>query len=310
VHFPGGRFAGIAIATLGACALVPATASAGLARYGDLQLAYTQTTNSGGIPPPIRNEHSTYSPCGSGSSAGLAMLAGGGRIYDADLDPLETPFKLGQAWNVSLYPVSQIPPPAPDSIHQVADNRSSNASLSRGDGAVCGDVGNRSHVTNDKRSRKRGRTTVKVSCPGGKHVLGGGGLASGPFLSQRMVATAPFDSGDRGAKPDDGWRFTVDNLSNRMRKITAHAICAQVGGLTYVSKRFKAAKRKRKHAEASCPNGEFVIGGGLTHHGKVGKVSIVETYFDAEITHNHWYAEVDNLSRKRFKGRIHAICHS
>ena len=295
---------------LAGCVLLPPTASAGLARYGDLELAYTQTTNSGGPPPPIRSDHSTYSPCGSSSSTGLSMLAGGARIYDSDLDPLETPFNIGQAWNVSVYPVSQVEPPSPDSIHQVADNRSSNASLSKGDAAVCGDVAGRSHVTKNKRSAKRARTTVKVSCPGDKHVLGGGGLAGGPFLSQRMVASAPFDSGDPGAKPDDGWRFTVDNLSSRRRKITAHAICAPVGGLSYVSDGFKAPKRKRKHAEAPCPAGEYVIGGGLTHDGKVRKVSLVATYPDAEATHDHWYVDLDNLSRKRFSGRVHAVCHS
>jgi len=304
----GGRIAGIAIAVAAACALMPAPASAGLARYGDLDLAYAQTTNSGGPPPPLRNEHTTYSPCGASSSAGLWLLSGGARIYDSD--PLVTPFELGQAWIVSLYPAGTFPPPGPDAYTQVFDNRSANGSLSRGDGAVCGDVNGRSYVSDAKRTAKRARTTVKARCPGSKHVLGGGGLASGPFLSQRTVAGAPFDSGDAGRKPDDGWRFTVDNLSNRKRKATAHAICAPVGGLSYASKRLKAPKRNRKHAEASCPSGEFVIGGGVTHNGKIGKVSLVETYFDAETTHDHWYVDIDNLSRKRFRGRVHAICHS
>jgi hypothetical protein len=303
-----GRKAGIAAATAVAVgALVPGAASAGLTRHGDLDLAYSQTTTSGGVPPPIRYEHSTYSPCGGSGSAGLSLVSGGARVSE---DDGVTPFKLGQAWLVSMDPIDQIAPAGPDSWHEIIDNRSTNASLDRGDVAVCGDVSERSYVSNDKPSPKRARTKAKVSCPDGKRVLGGGGAASGPFLSQRLVASAPFDSPDPGKRPDDGWRIAVDNRSNQKLEITAHAICAPVSGLSYTSKAFRARKRKRKHAEAPCPDGEYVIGGGLTQRGKARKVSLVASYIDPEVTHDHWYVEVDNLSRKRFKGKVFAICHA
>ncbi len=295
------------MAALVACALVPASASAGLARYGNLELAYTQTTNSGGPPPPIRNEHSTYSPCGSSNSAGLSLVSGGARIYDSD--PLVTPFELGQAGIVSLFPTGQIPPPGPDSYGAVFDARE-NASLVRGDVAVCGDVAGRSFPSNDKRSPAHKRTTVKASCPRGQHVLGGGAGATGPFLSQRIVASAPYDSKDPGKKPDDGWRAVVDNLSDTKYRATAYAICAPVGGLAYAKDAFRAPKRKRTHAEAECPPGKFVIGGGVSHDGKVRKISLVSTYADDSTDHDHWFVDIDNLARKRAFGKVFAICHA
>lgn len=304
---PGGRVAGIAIAALSLCALAP-TAEAGLTRYGNLELAYSQTTNAGGPPPPLRNEHATYSPCGGNSSAGLSLLSGGARIFDSD--PLVTPYNIGQAWVVSLFPTGQIKPAGPDSYSAVYDNRSANASLTRGDAAVCGDVNGLAYPLTDKRTSKRGRTVLKAPCPGSKHVLGGGVRATGPFLSQRVVGSAPYDSADPGKKRDDGWRAVVDNLSGKKRKMTAAAVCGAVNGLSYRTVGFDAPKRERAHAEASCPAGQYVIGGGASHGGKVGKVSVVATYPDGEATHDHWYVEVDNLSRKRLSGRVYAICHS
>ena len=303
----GGRFAGIAVATIVVCALVPTSASAGLARYGNLELAYTQTTNSGGPPPPIRNEHSTYTPCGTSNSLGLLLVSGGARIYDSD--PFVTPFELGQAWIVSLFPTGQILPPGPDSYGVVFDTRE-NTSLVRGDVAVCGDVSGRSFASDDKRSPAKKRTIVKASCPGSKHVLGGGARASGPFLSQRIVASAPYDSKDPGKKPDDGWRAVVDNLGDTRYKVTADAICAPVGGLAYAKDAFKAPKRKRTHAESQCPPGKFVIGGGVSHDGKVRKISLVSTYPDDSTDHDHWFADIDNLARKRASGKVFAICHA
>ncbi len=288
-------------------ALVPALASAGLTRHGDLELAYPLQTNSGGPPPPIRNEHSTYNPCGVSNSAGLALVAGGARIFDTD--PLVTPFELGQAWIVSLLPSNQIPPPGPDSYTQVFD-RSENDALGRADAVVCGDVSGRSYISNEKRTAARTRTTVKASCPSAKHVLGGGAAATGPFLAQRIVASAPYDSKDPGKKPDDGWRAVVDNFSDTKYKAEAAAICASVGGLKYATDAFKAPKQERTHAEAQCPAGRFVIGGGVSHDGKVRKIGLVSTYPDDSAEHDHWFVDLDNLSQKRASGKVFAICHA
>jgi hypothetical protein len=151
---------------------------------------------------------------------------------------------------------------------------------------------------------------VKVACGGNKEVLSGGGHATGPFRSQRLVSSAPFDSGDPGSKPDDGWRVTVDNLKGERRKAKAYAICGNVPGLSYLSNDFKAKKRSRKHVELDCPVGEYALGGGVTHATRFRKATLVASRAAPFPSFVSWLTEVDNLSRKRSTGRTFAICHA
>ena len=49
---------------------------------------------------------------------------------------------------------------------------------------------------------------IKVKCPNSKHVVGGGVDAGQRFIE----STYPFDSKDKGKKPDDGWKATTSGL--------------------------------------------------------------------------------------------------
>lgn len=65
----------------------------------------------------------------------------------------------------------------------------------------------------------------RVSCRHGDHVVGGGADVSGPAERARLVSSFPFDGGDAGGVPDDGWQVRVDNVSGADKDVTAFAIC-------------------------------------------------------------------------------------
>jgi len=63
---------------------------------------------------------------------------------------------------------------------------------------------------------------IKVKCPNNKHLVGGGVDAGQRFIH----ATYPFDSRDKGKKPDDGWKATTSGLQAATVEVTA--ACSKV----------------------------------------------------------------------------------
>ena len=47
--------------------------------------------------------------------------------------------------------------------------------------------------------------TQKITCPAGQHVISGGQYVFSALHEARLTASRPFDSGDAGKAPDDGW---------------------------------------------------------------------------------------------------------
>jgi len=55
--------------------------------------------------------------------------------------------------------------------------------------------------------------SVRLKCPRKTKVIGGGGGGfSNDPTEQSINFIGPYDSGDRGRKPEDGWRVFVNNL--------------------------------------------------------------------------------------------------
>lgn len=65
----------------------------------------------------------------------------------------------------------------------------------------------------------------RVGCRASEHVVGGGARLSGPADEGRLLATLPYDGGDRDSVPDDGWQSRVYNISGLDKGLTAYAIC-------------------------------------------------------------------------------------
>jgi hypothetical protein len=288
---------------------LPTSASAGVT-FGQLGLTYTGTTTNWPAFPG-RHSQTTYEPC---EEAGRLASIGAWVSESVPSAPNYSDFAVGKAFNVSIRPFELVPgAPTPDSTKMIAENRfaADPTNFTMGESTVCTeDAQGLRYPSVVKPSAKRARTTAKVACPDDRHVLSGGALASGPFRSQRMVASAPYDSGDAGNKPDDGWKASVDNLRRKRRKMKVYAICTSSEGLSYVSTPFTAMAAARSHVEPPCAD-EFVIGGGVTHGIAYRKATLVASRVPTPWpTTMKWVIEVDNLSQSAAQGRAFAICHA
>lgn len=71
------------------------------------------------------------------------------------------------------------------------------------------------------------QTSVRLKCPRGTRVIGGGGGGvSGTPGEQAVNYNGPFDTRDRGRVPEDGWIMFVDTLAvNTTEVIAVEVIC-------------------------------------------------------------------------------------
>jgi len=108
-----------------------------------------------------------------------------------------------------------------------------------------------------------GFPVLRVSCGQGWHVTGGGASVS-PDVNH-VVWSHPYDSGDPGGLPDDGWRamLYVDELN---QEPTVYAVCS----------REQPAYRREKETlqpgngelnEAQCSSSSHLIGAGASFTG-------------------------------------------
>jgi hypothetical protein len=280
---------GRSIALAALCLALPAGASAS---EGNLHLDYTALGTNGSVMGSRFVE--TTNAC----RAGKAAVSGGG----------ETTGGFAQEALVASLESSS------DMVHfnlwQAAfDNLSAHSGQTVTAGAVCASI--KGYVPKLAGTPNPGssRDTAKARCPKRTHVVGGGGYTTGGFGAQRLVDSAPYDSKDRGHDPDDGWTATADNVLSESDNLYAYAECAPLGGLDYVSKPFKVAGGHRGKRSAKCPDGELVLGGGLTQNGALGKVLVTGTLYDAS-TDKAWNARFDNVGGKKIHARTFAICHS
>jgi hypothetical protein len=107
----------------------------------------------------------------------------------------------------------------------------------------------------------------KLKCPGDTHVIGGGMLLTTiPPGPDRIAidSSFPFDGGDPGSKPDDGWAARFDNQTGitQQDRYTVYAIC-RAHRPTYRSKATTIPSGQTAEAEAVCPSRTHLLGGGV-----------------------------------------------
>ena len=276
---------------------------------GALSLSYTGSTTSW-TELPGRESQDTYQPC-----SGAERLVGiGAWVGESALSaPYESQFKLGKVFNVAIRPTDEVPgAPNPDANHQVADQLfKQDHNIDLGEATICATGAGQPEYPSAKKESKAGkRTTVKVDCPNGTAVLSGGGAGNGPFKSQRLVATAPFDDDDIDTNADDGWRASVDNVSNKDRSAKVFAICGNIASLAYDQSNFEVTDRARRNYQLDCPPGQFVLGGGVTPGIGFGKTKLVASRYEPGAGPSTWITEVDNLSHSDEVGTTYVICHT
>ena len=112
-----------------------------------------------------------------------------------------------------------------------------------------------------------GRLSVTVRCPNGTEVVGGGAVATGlPASNSGFVkASRPFDGGDRGRRPDEGWTagFYNGSLGTGVGRVTAICLRDARWDVSYARQVFEDLPTSVGAARfAPCPRGTSVAAGG------------------------------------------------
>ena len=104
--------------------------------------------------------------------------------------------------------------------------------------------------------------SVKSACPGRTKVLSGGASSFGGFGDSYISSSYPYDDGDRGKSPDDGWKTKVSAFDSFV-DLNAYAACAKLKP-TYRDRRYEIAPMTLSTDEAvPCPDGDVVVHGGF-----------------------------------------------
>jgi hypothetical protein len=161
------------------------------------------------------------------------------------------------------------------------------------------------------------QASAKANCPNDTSVVGGGLQISEGNTATGMHSSFPFDDGDANAKPDDGWQSIANSRSAADKSLLAFAVCSKIGRFSYVvgGPQFGPDNSKIA-AQAPCPAGQSVAGGGLalTQGGAETLYSAAGTHpidlpSDADsITDDGWGAEAINSSGIGQAVTAYAIC--
>ena len=88
---------------------------------------------------------------------------------------------------------------------------------------IC-EKGARTEVETETKKSAKEHVKVKVGCRKGV-VTSGGGSASKSARNAHLVKTVPFDDGDQGLVPDDGWAVEWENDGIVKQEFVAYAVC-------------------------------------------------------------------------------------
>jgi hypothetical protein len=149
------------------------------------------------------------------------------------------------------------------------------------------------------------RVSASVACPNGTRVIGGGERNSGGFGSIELGQTFPYDDGDKGSTPDDGWRIRARNLAAGPVQVRVTAVCGDTK-LRYRHDRFQVATGTQTgDSTVSCPGGTSMYAGGV-EAGAKSKLTLNSTFPESSST-NEWGTYVDNPGTATH-ATVHVVC--
>lgn len=76
-----------------------------------------------------------------------------------------------------------------------------------------------------KKLKSNHASNQKLSCPKGEHAVSGGSKVSGPGDGAHLEGSYPFDSGDKGKVPDDGFKLSTFNDHGSKKNVRSTLIC-------------------------------------------------------------------------------------
>lgn len=151
---------------------------------------------------------------------------------------------------------------------------------------------------------------ASASCPEGTHVAGGGVWIAGE--GGRVVSSYPFDSRDRGHKPDDGWRGTAYNTSLfESHRMFVYAACWK-RAMRYTKLTVPMDPGDAISISVECPGA--ITGGGVRIRGQAAAtrltISIPEDGTDAGAAPGDAWRIATSTGPAEVKAILHAACLS
>lgn len=152
------------------------------------------------------------------------------------------------------------------------------------------------------------RSALKVSCPAGTHVTGGGEENENGYAGLFLLGSEPFDGPDSNRTPDDGWKVTYDNVGGN--SVTVHAVCAAELP-TYVGEKFTIESRSQGKESAECgpPNKPHLYSGGA-RGGRLVSLAPRDDNDGGGAPDDLVRAGIDNTASQNVKAKVWAICGS
>ncbi len=149
-------------------------------------------------------------------------------------------------------------------------------------------------------------------CPDGSSVVGGGLLIQGANTATGIHSSYPVDDGDRGHKPDDGWRGVANSRSAGDKKLMVDAVCSSRGHFSYELGLAGAPDGDQGGGYALCDPGDQVAGGGVELSKGNASLAVAASYpLDIDVNtvpDDGWYGIASNESGSPQTVTTYAIC--
>lgn len=169
-------------------------------------------------------------------------------------------------------------------------------------------AGGLKYVTESTRAKDLGVVTATAACPKGTRAIGGGERNGAGFGVFALEQTFPYDGGDRGSKPDDGWRVRVRHFSSFAHRLKVTAICGDAK-VSYREERFDVGGGTQTGEESvGCPSDTFALSGGVEAAKK--SLMYLNSAYPAEPSDTGataWGMYVDNPGSAT-KATAHVVC--
>jgi hypothetical protein len=144
--------------------------------------------------------------------------------------------------------------------------------------------------------------TFGEACPRGTHVLGGGHFNTGSFGTVVPFHSHPYDGGDDGRAPDDGWKVDAGlSGSASAVKVTVYAICSELLP-TYERRKTTVPPSPQQDLVVRCDRGNAVSGGSS------GNGNAVEVTSSPNVSNPGWRLRFDNYILSDLTVTGYAVC--
>jgi hypothetical protein len=160
-----------------------------------------------------------------------------------------------------------------------------------------------SYVREEKQIGLLTTKTFTARCPGRTHVLSGGAGGEAIFGEGFISSSYPYDGGDSGKTPDDGWKTKISSFDVPF-EVTPTAVCSRLTPTYRTRKETAGAAPGTAIGVIPCGN-RAIVHGGLRAPTSLRLVSSFPVDFPGD---DNWDLQADNISNRTKTGTGYAVC--